>query len=119
MVNLTPLGALVSRLPETLLWAAGLLLALLHWRRNPRIALLALMAFILLLTLQLVGGYLDTQLPVLLSAPGGLAAGNPGMALTFSACGQSLIAAVAWGLILLALFGGRPKPATRGEGPKD
>jgi len=104
MVNLTPLGAFVSQLPVLLAWLAGVGLALLHWRRNPRVALLALIAFILLLTLQLVGGYLDTQLPTALS---GVAGGNPGLALTLSACGQSAGAALAWVLILIALFGGR------------
>jgi hypothetical protein len=106
MVTLTLLGAFVAQLPEMLAWLAGIALALFHWRRNPRLALLVLIAFILLLTLRLVGGYLDTQLPTALS---GVAGGNPGLALTLSACAQSVAAALAWVMILIALFG-RPEP---------
>jgi hypothetical protein len=106
MISLTPLGAFVSQLPVLAAWLAGIGLALFHWRRNPRVALLALMAFILLLTLQLVGGYLNTQLPTLL---GGVAGGNPGLALALGACGQNVAAAVAWALILVALFGEQRK----------
>jgi len=105
MVNLTPLGALVSQLPLFLVWLAGIGLALLHWRRKPRAAPLALTAFIVLITLQLVGRYLDGLLPGLLTGAG-VTGGNPGLALTLNACCQAGIAAAAWVMILTALFGG-------------
>jgi hypothetical protein len=114
MPTLTVFGAFVAQLPEFLVWLAGIWLALLHWRRNARAALLALLAFLLLVTLRLVGGYLDSQLPALL-AGAGLTTGDLGLAVTLSACARSGIAALAWGLVLMALFGGRRRPAPAPE----
>ncbi len=98
---------IVSQLPELMVWFAGLVLALMNWRRTPRAAPLLLLAMVTLITLRLVTGYVNGLLPALMSGP------QLSDALALSNFAQSAIAAVAWGMVLVAVFGGRQRG--RGE----
>jgi len=95
--------SIVSQLPELLVWFIGLVLALINWRRTPRAAPLLLLAMVILITLRLVADYVTGLLPLLLGGA------QLSAALTLSNFAQSAIAAVAWGMVLVAVFGGRRK----------
>ncbi len=101
--------ALIAQLPEFIAWFAGLVLALVNWRRHPRAAPLIVLAMLILITLRLVAGYVTNLLPVLLGGPAGPTAAQLGAALTLSACAQSAIAATAWAMVLAAVFGRRAR----------
>ena len=99
--------SILAQLPEYAVWFTGLVLALVHWRRNQRAAPLVLLAMLILITLRLVAGYVTNLLPLLLGGAGGVSAAQLSAALTLSACVQSAIAASAWAMMLAAVFGHR------------
>jgi hypothetical protein len=99
--------SILAQLPEFAVWFTGLVLALVNWRRTPRAAPLIVLAMLLLITLRLVAGYVTEQLPVLLGGAQGPTAAQLAAALTLSTCAQSSIAAMAWGLVLAAVFNAR------------
>jgi hypothetical protein len=99
---------ILVQLPELAVWFVGLTLALLNWRRHARAAPLVLLAMLMLITLRLVAGYVTGLLPVLIGGAAGPTAQQLAAAQTLSSCAQSAVAATAWGMVLLALFGGRP-----------
>jgi hypothetical protein len=98
-------GGFLTQLPEIVVWLAGIALALVRWRHGPRASTLMLLALSLLLTLRLVGGYVMAQLPLLLGGGQGAPPERQFLAFTLAGCGQSLIAAVAWMMVLGAVFG--------------
>lgn len=97
--------SILAQLPEFAVWFAGVALALVHWRRAPRAAPLMLLALLLLITLRLVAGYVNTLLPLLLGGAQGFSAEQLAAAYALSTCVQSAIAAAAWALVLAAVFG--------------
>lgn len=101
--------SIIAQLPEVLVWFAGLVLALVNWRRHARAAPLILLAMLILITLRLVAGYVTNLLPVLLGGAAGPTAAQLSAALTLSAFVQSLIAATAWAMVLAAVFGWRSR----------
>jgi hypothetical protein len=100
------LTSCVVHIPTLLVWIAGAVLAM--------FTLVALGIFIVL---TIAGTILSIWLPVTIMRdsrdPGRL-----GIILTISGCIQSLIAAGAWGLILAAIFKGRPAEAMQGNLPQ-
>jgi hypothetical protein len=94
----------LAYLPEFVVWLVGIGLALVRWQHDPRAARLTLVGLALLLTVRLVGGYLNAQLPEWVAGMPGGSAVNLRLALTFSGCVQSLLAAIGFGLLLAAIF---------------
>ncbi len=108
---LTSLGFLLAEIPVLLVWTAGLVIAVVRWRQHPRVSLLTVIALILMLVNLLVGMLLNILIPTWLSAQG---SDSSEIILFFTVKGfiQAVISAVAFGLLLAALFGWR-KPAVQ------
>jgi hypothetical protein len=85
-----------------------------HWRKYPQVSMFTLAALGIFIVLTVAGTILSIWLPVTIMRdsrdPGRL-----GIILAISGCIQSFIAAGAWGLILAAIFKGRPAEATQGN----
>lgn len=92
----------LGQLPIYLIWLAGIVLSVMYRRKYPKVSLLAGIAFVVLLISSLISNYLAMWLPfVLIGSP------NRSTILAINALVQSLIQAVAWGLVLVAIFGRR------------
>ncbi len=97
------LSSLVIQAPVLVIWLVGIVLALGSLERQPRVARLVLISLAILVIQNVIWTPLSTWLPQALL----LQDVSPGqMAVYFSAIGlfNSLIAAVAWALLLVALF---------------
>ena len=94
------------QLPMLLAWLVGVVLSLFNWRRQPRISLLTLSAIALLFVELIVSTYLNLWLPITLSNKG-WNMGQLSLLLPVIGAGESLVRAVAWGLLLAAIFGWR------------
>lgn len=95
-----------TQLPLYLTWVAGIVLALVFWRRHPRVSLLAALAFAVLLTNSVIGNYLAASLPLMLHERG-LTLNQLGPLLFARGMVQSVISAAATGLLIAAAFGWR------------
>ena len=100
---------LFNQLPVIRVWIVGVILALFYWKRYPKISLRALAAIVIVFVNSAAGAFLNLYLPLTLHARG-WSANQISLVSTASAIVQSLIAAVAWGLVLAAIFGERNKP---------
>ncbi len=89
----------LPELPVLLVWAGGLGLAVATRRRHPQKSLLVICALVLLVFDVIAGAWSTARLPFLL--PGG-----SGAALGLAAAARGLLRAVAWVLILIAVFAG-------------
>jgi hypothetical protein len=93
--------------PILLVWLAGFILAAVHWRKHPQVSLLTVIALAIFLIEALVDTYLNMWLPLMLSERG-MAAMQIGQFFTAKGILTSIIGAVAWGLLIAAIFSGRP-----------
>jgi len=100
---------LFNQLPVILVWIVGVILALFYRKRYPRISLMALAAIVIVFVNSAAGAFLNLYFPLTLHARG-WSANQISLVSTGSAIVQSVIAAVAWGLVLAAIFGERNKP---------
>lgn len=100
------LGNYLAQLPVFLALLAGIILALVRWRKHPRISLLALLGFGTLLLLSLVFTGLAAWLPGWLIQRG-LAAARLGRYIAVLNGLRSLLAAVGWVFLIAAVFSGR------------
>ena len=96
----------IPQAPLYLAWIVGIVLALAFWRRHPGISLLAVLGFALLLIVTAAATFLGAYWPLLLREQGKLASE---IALTMGIANvvAGAVAAVAWVLLLIALFAGR------------
>lgn len=101
---LAALGSYVVQLPLYVIWLVGLVLALSHRRKRPQTARLVMVAIVLLLVTSLVGTYLDVWLPLALHERFGLSFSRMSGILALKGGLQSLIQAMAWGLLFFAIF---------------
>jgi len=92
--------------PNLIVWLAGVGLALARWRRHPRVSLLALIAFIVLIVFATLSRFLSVWLPMTMRDEGWTAA-QLGSVLTIIGAVTALINASAWILVLCAIFGWR------------
>jgi len=100
------LGSLMARLPVYLVWLAGIIAALVFWRRHPRVSLLAISGFLIMLLTSVVGGSITAVLPQWL-VDRGVAVRQIGPILFTKAIIESILHAVAMGLLVGAIFGWR------------
>jgi hypothetical protein len=100
------LASLLFQSPILLVWFAGFILALVYWRRHPRASLFTIIALVIFLVETLVDTYLNLWLPFQLSERN-IAAGQIGQIYMVKGIVTSIIGAVAWGLIVAAIFSGR------------
>ena len=124
---ITTLSVLVVSLPVIIVWVIGIALALSRWRRYPQVSRFALIAFAISIVNMVVNRFLTVWLPMTMRDSGWTTAQIGTM---FSAIGfiTALISAIAWALVLCAIFGWRdgrlkqdffpPPPPTFGNEPR-
>lgn len=105
---------LFRQFPVTAVWIIGLILCLVFWRRHPKVSLLALVAIIGFLVNLLIDAYLNIKIPMLVN-DSGFSTARFNFMLTMKSNISSLVSAVLWILIGVAIFGWRSKT----EGSKD
>jgi hypothetical protein len=104
------LSQFAVQVPLYVVWVIGIVLAVVRWRRHPRVSLLLLVALVALLLTSLGLTLLRAWATHQMAGP----AGWTGQQLSwfFSALGLLgvLVSAAAWGLTLFAALGWRPEP---------
>jgi hypothetical protein len=105
------LSVLLIQLPVLLVWLVGLVLAIVYWKRHPRVSLLALIGLAGLFIANVLGSLVSLWLPLIVEQTG-LPGGMQQYALinAIRTIAGSLISAVFWVLVIAAIFGGRRKP---------
>ncbi len=110
MQTLMPtLSALAVQLPIFLVWLIGLILAIVFWKKHPRVSLFATVGISGLFILTLVTTYLNLWLPLMLHERG-VSAAQIGVTLGVKGIVTSVFSAIFWGFIIGAILGWRKKP---------
>jgi high-affinity Fe2+/Pb2+ permease len=104
------LTGLVSGLPVYLVWLVGVIYALVTWRKHPGISVLAIAALLMQLLVSLVFIALTRTVPQIVQKESDLTSAQMSMMFSAFALGQSCLSAVAYLLLLLAVFKGRKPP---------
>lgn len=98
----------IAQLPLYIVWIVGMILALVFWRKHPRVSLLALLGFALLLAVSLVGTFFSAYWPISLRNQG-MTGVEIGRIIGIANLAVGVAGAGAWVLIVIALFVGRPR----------
>ena len=101
------------QLPIILVWAAGLVIALVRWKEHPRVSVLALIAFSVLMLQLLIDTYLNVWMPRWLYETRGSSNNEVANFLLVKGVVSNLIRMGLWGLVIIALFGWRAKSGPR------
>ena len=111
-LSLGILGSLATQLPVLVVMIGGIIFAVSNWQKHPRVSRLTAIALGLLVALNLVGTVLAFWLPITIymETNSGTALG---LTLTIIGFVESLIAAGAWVLLLMAVFKGRSEIETQ------
>lgn len=94
------------QMPLYLVLLAGIILAAVKWRKHPRVSILAIAGFGLIILTTLLGSYVGTSLPVYLHTRG-MPASSMGIVLMAVNLISIIFTATGWALIVWALFGWR------------
>jgi hypothetical protein len=107
-------------LPLYLLWMLGIILAMIRWQRHPTVSIQAALAFVILIVNSMASTVAYAWLPGYLQK-GNYSAEQVGYVLTAARVFFNLVGAVAWVLILVAIFAerNRPERVTDMHGPRD
>jgi hypothetical protein len=92
--------------PTLLVWLTGFILASVYWRRHPRVSLLTVISLAIFLVEALVSTYLNLWLPLILSEHS-IETTQIGLIFAIKGIVTSIILAVAWGMLVAAIFGER------------
>ncbi len=105
-VLFSSLGSLLTQLPVILVWLAGFILAVTRWQRHPKSSLFLTLALIIFAGQTLFKSIIDFALPVYMIQQGG---SGSQMGIVFVGLGvlRAIVAAIAWILVLLAVFSER------------
>jgi len=110
MDNLVPLlSVLLFQAPVLIVWTVGLVLAIVFWKRHPKVSLLALIAILGLMITSILGSLLRIWLGAWMDQFGA-PFGRANITLVVYQVASSLISAVFWALLVFAIFGWRKKP---------
>lgn len=96
----------VIQIPIFVILIVGIVLAISRWERHPQVSLLALIGLGILLLQRLVGGFLNVWLPMRMTT-GTMSVTSMGWLMSARNLISALLAAVAYGLIVTAIFRGR------------
>lgn len=110
----------LGALPLYVAWLAGLVAAVVTWRRHPTVSLLTSVSLVVMLVLTFASRLLNVWV-VRLGAQAGWSAHEIGLFLGVYGFVSALIEAVAWGLVIAAVFLWRPgatKAVPPGDAPK-
>jgi hypothetical protein len=112
MITLVPsLAVLFVQLPLLLVWLTGMVLAIIYWKRHPRVSLLALIGMAGLFIATVIGSLISLWLPEIYDQtgfPGGME--QFALLMNIKTIAGSLLSAVLWVLVIAAIFGWRKKP---------
>jgi uncharacterized membrane protein len=97
------LGLLVTQAPVYLMWLIGIVLAIIYYRRRPAAAMFTLIAMVILLMTSVFGSILNAWLPLAWHTRG-LPIGQVGLVQGVLSLTRSLLNAVAFALLLAAIF---------------
>jgi hypothetical protein len=108
-------------LPLYLLWLLGIILALVRWQRHPTVSILAGLAFVILIVNSMASTFTTAWLPGYLQTGQNYSAEQVASVLLVVRVFFNLISALAWALILVAIFAerNRPERVTDMHGPRD
>lgn len=95
------------QIPVVLVWSVGLVMAIANWDKHRKAALLTLVSLGVSILNLTVGGYLSMMIPMRISHSDPSAGYATMMVVTIT---RYLLSALAWGLILAAVFAGRSLP---------
>lgn len=101
------LGGLLGRLPLLLVWAVGIVVAVVQWQKHSRVSALLVGGLAILLVNAVAGAVFNGYLPVMLS-DGGMMQGSPGKMIAVVSVVQTLVSAIGWVFVLIAVFIARP-----------
>jgi hypothetical protein len=107
-----PLTSVVQQLVSmlfVLVWGAGIVLALVTWKRHPQASMLAVAGFAVFLVDRLIGALLTG----ILMQPQDMNVEARMRVLALLGYAHSAVQLVGWGLLLGALFVPRPRPGRR------
>ncbi len=93
-------------IPLLVVWGVGCALAIRNWDTHPKAARLTLVALGIIIIQSLIGVALNTWLPAYLLSRG-MSAARMGIVLSIRGGVGTIIAAIAWGLLIAAIFTGR------------
>lgn len=101
MEMMSAVSAFLGQLPVYLAWFAGVVAAIINWRKHPRVSLIVVIVVLAFFVASLAGTYLNIWLSMNVS--------GDALANIFLVKGlvQSVLNAVLWGLVFLAVFGWR------------
>jgi hypothetical protein len=100
------LAVLMTRIPVFLTWLAGIVLAIIFWKKHPRVSLLITIGLGLMLVNSVVGTLVSVWMPFALQERG-MSIMQIGSLLSVWGVASSLINAAIWVLLLVAIFGWR------------
>jgi hypothetical protein len=101
----------LSLLPFVLVWGAGIVLALVTWKRHPQASALAAAGFAVFLVEAVIGAVLTT----VIMRPQDVNFETRMRVLNLVGYARSAVRLVGWGLLLAALFLRRPRSGRRDE----
>ena len=100
------LGSLATQLPVLAVMIGGIIFAVLNWQKHPRVSRLTVTALGVLVALNVIGTILAFWLPITVYR-GTNSSAALGLTLAVIGFVESLVAAGAWTLLLMAVFKGR------------
>jgi hypothetical protein len=132
MEDMAVLTAILARIatltPIIIAWAIGIVLALARWKRHPRVSLFALVAFVVMIVTTIITSVLYIWLPMTIRNSGWSVA-QISTILAGVGIVSTVIQAVAWAMVLWAIFGWRdqrkeenlfpPAPPAFGNAPRE
>ena len=99
--------AYLFQLPVYVVWLVGIILSMTRWQRHPRASSAALAAFCLFFLESLVGTLLSYNLSRYLAQGRDLDGEHIALVLHMVWFGRTIVHAVLWGVVLVAIFGWR------------
>ncbi len=109
---LPSLSVLLFQLPVYLTWLAGIVAAIITWKKHAKVSLLTVIALGLSLLHSVVGTFVSVWLPMSLLQRG-VPSDRIGMLMGINGMVGTLLNLVVWVLILIAVFGWRKSQETQ------
>ncbi len=96
---------LAYQLPVLITLLVGFIIAITRWKKNPRVSLLAVIAFVIFSVITILSVFSNSVLPYILYDNSNMDYATIGIIFSVISVLFNLLAAVSWILLLIALFG--------------
>jgi hypothetical protein len=103
------LFTLVIYIPLYLTWLVGLIVAIINWKKAPKVSLFTVIAVVMFFLLNIFGQMFSINFPLWASRQGNMPTAQIGIVMAGIGFVETLFTAACWGLIFAAIFGGRKK----------